>query len=54
MNIDERCKRLEAATFGNGKKGVLERIGRLEVMTTIIIGLQVPILLLLLKIVFSK
>lgn len=54
MNMAERIERLERSMFGNGKRGVFERIGRLEIMATIIISLQIPIIIMLVKMLFSK
>jgi hypothetical protein len=41
---DERFTRLEKSMYGNGKRGVLERIGRIEIVAFIILGFQISIL----------
>ena len=44
MNSDDRLDRLEKSMYGNGKRGALERLGRLEIMTAIILAMQISIL----------
>ena len=55
--INERLDKHDDTIYGNGKRGVLERIGRLELMVmtvgATIVGLQVPILIMLVKMVLK-
>lgn len=44
MNVSERITKVESTLFGNGKRGVLERIGRIEIMTAIMVTLNIAIL----------
>lgn len=45
MIMNDRLKNIENKIYGNGKRGMLERIGRIEIVIYIILSLQASILI---------
>lgn len=53
MTLKDEVARLKDTVYGNGKRGIMERIGRLELaiitVGVLILGMQTPILIMLIK-----